>query len=240
MKVNSGPRRYVVASANMVHALLRGEPVQVWEPIPDFPKPPYAYMECGSASVTVESNDEETWGRVEWPDLQGFGFVSSLRWKSSPAYTPRAVVHVREAWRTVAAFDGIGASEIARQCLEAGYRKPWVPVHYEADGAAEAPLETWWCGWSRNPRTPLAMPYWASRLSVRVASVRGLRLDSMTDADAALTRTPLGYNASPGCERERFRMLWDLKFKRPQYAVKNNPWCWCYELHPAPTEVRSP
>lgn len=220
---------YVVADSHMVDALLRGDPIQVWEPIEDFPQP---YYKGEEPSVTVERDGKEIWGCVEWPiePIRGRR-VHYLRREAAPVYAVGAVLHVREAWRTAATLDGMNPAEIARQCRESGYIRPWAPVHYEADGAATAPLESWWGGWSRNPRTPASMPAWASRLCVRVASVRGLRLDSMTDADAELTRTPPGYGWTPKYARKKFRTLWNLRHKRAGYGAEKNPWCWCYELH---------
>jgi hypothetical protein len=42
---------------------------------------------------------------------------------------------VREAFRLPETWDGRSPGQIVKSCLEAGYRKPWGPLQYEADKA---------------------------------------------------------------------------------------------------------
>jgi hypothetical protein len=92
-------------------------------------------------------------------------------------------IWVREAWRAPACMDPLSGGEIAKAVIDAGLKKPWGPVKYEADGALSvvgcAPVS----GWGRY-RAGRYMPRWASRLILTVTDVRVERVQDISEADA--------------------------------------------------------
>ena len=128
------------------------------------------------------------------------------------------------------------------------------PDNYQIDGAAR----------DRKWRSPLFLPRWASRLTLRVTSVRVERLQAITEEDAiaegvrAVVFTPDdGFPSSIGyvfgdddgrsvlypTAREAFAVGWDsINGKRAPWA--SNPWVWVvgFEVEPKtkPNEDRGP
>lgn len=89
---------------------------------------------------------------------------------------------VREAWALPSNWNR-PASEIAASCREAGYKQPWAPIAYTADGTRDN-----WGRWREhnpgNSRSPIHMPRWASRLTLTVTDVRMQELLDISDDDA--------------------------------------------------------
>ena len=93
---------------------------------------------------------------------------------------------VREAWRSMEGQDQFSGAQIGAQCLEAGYKRAWSPVQYEADGSRD--------NWLPDPHTfgtkpgrlraPIHMPRWASRLTLVVTDVRVQRVRDISEDDA--------------------------------------------------------
>lgn len=139
-----------------------------------------------------------------------------------PIGQPGDTLWVRETWQEMVAnvplADGSGATWDGKS----------MRVVYRADGDHLA--SSW--------RSPTHMPRWASRLSLRVKSVRVERLQEISEADAraeGITCTSLhrwGLNET-GMEHNApthaFRALWDsLNAKRHPWA--SNPWVWVCEF----------
>ena len=94
---------------------------------------------------------------------------------------------VREAWRTPLSYDVHNGTELAERCIGAGYKKPWAPIRYEADGWRD----NWYAGNLRGRddtqgrlRAARFMPRWASRILLQVISVRVQRLQDINADDA--------------------------------------------------------
>lgn len=92
-------------------------------------------------------------------------------------------VWVPEQWRTVKSFDHLTPYGIEKDCLNAGWKKPWAPVEY-SDGRR-------WCWESSFAnqeagkwRPSSRMPEWAARIFLEITSLRVERLQNISEADA--------------------------------------------------------
>jgi hypothetical protein len=116
---------------------------------------------------------------------------TSSEWRCKPTPCPHGLpgdeLWVRETWRTAKSLDDLSPSAIADRCQDAGYRLPWAPLAYEADGHRNS----YWKGFEFNgdaqpgkTRVSIHMPQWASRITLRLTSVRVERLHAISQADA--------------------------------------------------------
>lgn len=140
---------------------------------------------------------------------------------------------VREAWRAPASLDACSGSDIADRCLGAGYRKPWAPVRYEADGVFNSQKD--WREFGTHPgeatpgryRHARFMPRWASRINLKVTAVRVERLQDITEEQAIAEGSQswlVEPSAIPG-----FVHLWD-GLAKPGTRWADNPWVWVVEF----------
>lgn len=144
---------------------------------------------------------------------------------------------VREAWRSMDGLDGSNGTEIAANCIEAGYQRPWAPLHYEADGAR--------ADWIAEPRGfgtkagryrhARFMPRWASRLTLIVTDVRVQRLQEISTDDAIEEGISLPWVAggtlammAQGIAKDGFKSLWN-SINGPE-AWDANPWVAAYSF----------
>lgn len=80
---------------------------------------------------------------------------------------------VREAWRAPAGLDDRSGKQIAEACIGAGYRSPWCPIQYEADGELNNAKDWREFGSKPGEATPgryrhaRFMPRWASRITLK-------------------------------------------------------------------------
>ena len=148
---------------------------------------------------------------------------------------------VREAWRVPASLDNLSGRQIAEKCLDAGYRKPWCPTQYEADGTRTSQREWHEFGSKLGESTPgryrhaRFMPRWASRLTLEVTGVRVERLQDISEEDARAEGAPcelavldsvrLGARAS---HRAGFIRLWQSINGAGSWDA--NPWVWVVEF----------
>lgn len=215
----------ILFSAPMVRALLDGRKSQTRRVIKD-----RGHLPEFCAGRHDDKNDPSNYGwedceRGEWITLDQFP-----RYNFVPASVGDRL-WVREAWRSMDGLDGSNATEIAANCIEAGYRRPWAPLQYEADGAR--------VNWIADPhsfgtdagryRHARFMPRWASRLTLIVTDARAQRLQEISEADAM----------AEGCEfvgdrnyletpRDCFRDLWN-SINGPA-AWDANPWVAAYSF----------
>jgi hypothetical protein len=172
-----------------------------------------------------------------------------------PRYRIGDRLYVREAWRAPAGLDDRSGKQIADECLAAGYRAPWCPIKYEADGALNS-AEDWRefgstlgeavAGRYRHARF---MPRWASRLTLEVTAVRVERLQDISEPQARAEGihdigipadecgpNRVGYSAWDGpagptlkvTPVEAFRELWESINGAGRWA--DNPWVWVVEF----------
>ena len=199
-------------------------------------------------------NDPDSWGYEflddgapaplsAWPELCPYGQPGDRLW-------------VREAWRVPISLDDLSGKQIAEKCLDAGYRKPWCPIQYEADGARISEKD--WREFGPHPNTQVPgryrharfMPRWASRLTLEVTGVRVERLQDISDAQAeaeGIHRLSIGsgyqdrFSAEPlawadvvesDAGREdpcrAFRDLWESINGAGSWNA--NPWVWVVEF----------
>jgi hypothetical protein len=159
----------------------------------------------------------------------------------SPHGQPGDRLWVREAWRTTSNFDEHSGSRIAEMCLDAGYKKPWAPIQYEADGHR--------VNWEHTSTPPhddepipgryrhgRFMPRWASRVTLEVTGVRVERLDDISESDARaegvtiedchMNRYCAGEHRPPSIRT--FRDLWESI--NGDGSWNENPWVWVVEF----------
>lgn len=109
----------------------------------------------------------------------------------------------REACRYPKDLDHLSPAQISAACLDAGYKLPWAPIRYEADGAT--------VNWERGSepgryRHARFMPRWASRGLDEITDVRLQRLIAIRADDAlaeGITHSTLN---DP---RVEYRWLWE-------------------------------
>jgi len=95
------------------------------------------------------------------------------------------VIWVRETWRTGSSLDALSPTGISGRAIDAGYRSPWAPIKYEADGATvDADLLSGFGGAWGKTRVSIHMPRWASRIELRVTAVRSEPLQNISEKDA--------------------------------------------------------
>ncbi|WP_186262267.1 hypothetical protein [Burkholderia gladioli] len=145
---------------------------------------------------------------------------------------------VREAFRFPAQFDDDSPARVADRCLDAGYRQAWAPIRFEADGRTRD-----WPSVGTPPqpndtpgrlRPARHMPIWASRLSLKIVSIRVERLQAICEADARAEGAPIEEHHTHGyCAGESrppsiraFHEAWDREHAAHIRAWEENPWVW--------------
>lgn len=169
---------------------------------------------------------------------------STVREVSCPYGEPGDRLVVREAFRLPAKFDDLSPTAIGAKALDAGYRSPWAPVLYVADGDCRN-WDKSWGEWGKK-RNPLFMPRWASRLTLEVVSVRVERLHDITEEDAKAEGCVSDVDALKALShvrgapavacvpsrimsaRDHFRDLWRSINGTESWDA--NPWVWRIEV----------
>ena len=165
--------------------------------------------------------------------------------KVCPYGQPGDRLWVREAFRFTDVFDGDSPARVGERCVDAGYRSPWAPLQFEADGQ-----RTNWQHTGTPPdegppkpgklRPGMFMPRWASRITLEVTAVRVERLQSISETDAiaeGIEPAAEGYWRLYGRDtngdmdrsaRTSYRSLWESINGPGSWDA--NPWVWVIEF----------
>lgn len=158
--------------------------------------------------------------------------------------------YITEAWRVPASLDKYSGTQIAEKALDAGYRRPWCPIKYEADDAYNSVRD--WNDFGDGHGAPKPgryrqarfMPRWASRLTITVTDARVQQLQDISEEDAIaegveplhhgwfpygistfMTTVINGREVPAQCcrtARDSYRLLWD--FINGAGSWDANPW----------------
>lgn len=142
---------------------------------------------------------------------------------------------VREAWRTVSDFDELSGTEIADKCIEAGYKAPWAPLQYEADGQRRDWMHVCTPPHDGQPRPgryrhARFMPRWASRILLEITAVRVERLQDISESDAIAEGAQWAACGAPQDDSHKagFAQLWESINGHGSWDA--NPWVWVIEF----------
>lgn len=219
--------RPILFSAPMVRALLAGTKTQT--------------RRVAKGVVAVHSRTGEALAKLD----------SAGPRVACPYGQPGDRLWVREAFRFTDLFDGDSPARVGERCVDAGYRKPWAPLQFEADGQ-----RTNWQHVATPPndgpprpgklRPGMFMPRWASRITLEVTGVRVERLQDISETDAIAEgierlRSGRGYfdpsidkAAAARLElhwptaREAYRALWESINGPGSWDA--TPWVWVLEF----------
>lgn len=179
---------------------------------------------------------------VRWPKHGHSGPDHYLRGIAAQMWCPYGRVGdrlwVREAFRFLDYFDKDSPATVGDRCISAGYRLPWAPTHYEADGERVNWMHTSTPPHNAPPtpgrlRPPMFMPRWASRRQLEITNVHVQRVQEISEDDAGAEGAypPTagtdddGAHFDGGTFHDGFRTLWDsINAKRAPWA--SNPWVW--------------
>lgn len=202
--------RPILFSAPMVRALLDGRKTQTRRVL----KLPASLAGADLASAYP---DDALWGAFGNGGMKVM-LGEEMRRLRCPYGQPVDTLWVREAWaHCVLSRDN--CDEYHSVSVEVG---KGTHVAFAADPRVEI---------SGRWRPSIHMPRWASRLTLRIVSVRAERLQDITEGDAieeGCSSTPLALRVSAdemetACEQ--FRRLWDeINGHRAPWA--SNPWVW--------------
>jgi len=159
--------------------------------------------------------------------------------RACPLGRPGDRLWVREAWRMPADLDGYSGGRVAEMCIDAGYRLPWAPIQYEADGAQESWRHTGTPPHDGPPRPgryrhARFMPRWASRLMLEITGVRVERLQDISGADAVAEGVSVhpDHHTKPSTSIyspvQAYRDLWEIINGAGSWDA--NPWVWVVEF----------
>lgn len=221
--------RPILFSAPMVRALLAGTKTQTRRAFsPRMEKLMRAAAAMGEVSHFLDE------GSMQPNDLD---YVRSF----CPYGQPGDRLWVREAFRFPGSLDHLSPSVCGDKALDAGYRTPWAPTQFEADGSRTGE----WRGFDTPPekskpgklRPGIHMPRWASRITLQLAGVRVERLQDISQADAQAEGAPPGHPSIdqisrefgyPDFPRSWYAQLWEEINGPGSWA--QNPWVWVVEF----------
>lgn len=220
--------RPILFSAPMVRAILEGRKTQTRRIVKMTERATAALV--GAPPPAMEG-DRARW--VTPPLDSGADYDAWNAW--CPYGEPGARLWVRETWAAPSDYDDLSPKQIdAMHSIE----RVAVPLWYAATDTTEA--ETYTAGrW----RPSIHCPRWASRITLRVTSVRVERLQAITEEDArAEGVTPFSYDPEGDCwtaapperaHRTAFEYIWgelngydEADERRPGSSWSSNPWVW--------------
>lgn len=213
--------RPILFNTEMVNAILSGSKTQTRRIMKDQPEVIPTEDEYGEAGFWIPFHAGKTMVRNEMMKI------------ACPLGMRGDQIWVREAFRMPKSLDIHSPSEVAELSLNAGYKNPWSPIQFEADGARTGK----WTGFDTPPvvtdagklRPSLHMPRWASRIDLLITGVRVERLHDITLGDIC---------KEIGCGLNDFRpathgfQVWEDLWQSI-YGADNwqaNPWVWVIEF----------
>ncbi|MFS7382266.1 hypothetical protein AB6870_09300 [Rahnella inusitata] len=216
--------RPILFNAEMVQAILSGRKTQTRRVIK--PQPSSGVRK----SVLVKSGVEDGHGRE----------------LVCPLGQPGDHLWVREAFRMAKSLDIYSPSNVAELSINAGYKNPWAPIQFEADGFRAGK----WSGFDTPPvvtepgklRPSLHMPRWASRIQLEISNVGVQRLQDISSGDAVREgicqlQASGRYCINPGDQyfggashsaKEVYSWLWESIYGEGSWQA--NPWVWVIEF----------
>jgi hypothetical protein len=92
---------------------------------------------------------------------------------------------VRETFQLPVCFNEKSPCEVGKNCVDSGYRSPWSPIKYAADGDDKflEMIQDFGGSWGKK-RPAIHMPRWASRITLEIAKVRVEKLKDISEVDA--------------------------------------------------------
>lgn len=210
--------RGMIFNAEMVRALLDGRKTQtrrIMKVQPDSP-------EFGLLRIT-DSTKRSDIGKYHWAESNACGINVRSKLFACPFGAVGDRLWVREAFRVHSK-----ATDVATLAYRASERQSWTQQ------TRRIPISE--CNKPVSPEawTPsLHMLRWASRITLKITSVRVERLNSMTEEDARAEGCMGGHDSIPGymysaTPHEHFHHLWASIYGEDSWLA--NPWVWVVEF----------
>lgn len=150
----------------------------------------------------------------------------------TPRIRPGDRIWVKEDYRFTDDLDKYKPAEVGELCVNAGYRRPWAPIQYEADQARDNWSHTGTPPHYRPPapgklRAAMFMPRWACRLVQEIHKTRVQWVKDISEDDAFAE----GCHPVPGgpSARHLYSELWCEIHGRASW--RNNPLVWVLDFH---------
>jgi hypothetical protein len=217
----------------MVLALLAGTKTQTRRFISNQPSIQDWAKHVALVESKIEGQDLLGWVAHDWYGVPKT--VEKLDWLK-PYALPGDIFWVREACRAeelpVSGFDGVRYMADGK----------WIPIQDSVEAADAWGKLYWYRGVKGHVVPPIHMPRWATRLILKVKTVRVERLKTISEKDARAegvsydysTRTfprSGGAKVQRSCARDSFIKLWDeLHGQKGPKSWDANPWVWVVEF----------
>ena len=237
--------RPILFSGPMVRALLAETKTQTRRII----KPQPLHVTGRGRRVYRDEDFKESWARLPGMTESLDPYVDCPYGR--PGYgRPGDQLWVRETWRSGLSLDKWSPKQIATSAFEAGYRRPWAPIRFEADESVNEyghTLMNFGDEWGKT-RVSIHMPRWASRITLEITNVRVERLQEISESDAVAE----GLKSMPPCFGHGWQSLppsgdgWcapTLAYRELWESINGpnswdlNPYVWVIEFKKLPKET---
>ena len=198
-------------SEQMVNAILDGRKGVTRRVINPQPK------DCGNGWVEYRKGKSA----ATWHAPTAHANIGTAPIEEFCQYQPGDLLWVRESFRFGHAPNDESGQGVA---LYADYRCKYHPDLH--------PSRYTWCRqWVKKPS--IFMPKWASRITLRVTSIRAERLQDITEEDAKAEGVAAWHDTKDGTVyRPEFALLWD-KINGKRYPWAANSWVWAIRFEVA-------
>jgi len=211
-------KKPIIFNSQAVRAILENRKIQTRRPIKPQPSPFAGWAQVEPKLVSYGFNEETGHGYASYED-------GSFRQFPSP-YNVGDQLWVQETW-----WD----------------RRDHIPmvedlnaIHYAADN--------WYppdeLAHIHYKRPSVHMPRWASRITLKVTSVRIEQIQNISPVDIEAEGTPLTdqlvYHVMDLYQHQRYRdfiQMWDSNYAKRGYSWVRNPWVWVIEFIVIPSEI---